>query len=73
MNHHLPDQKVLERAEPLPHRAPEPTYAPFMLALGVTMLFWGLTTSAVMSIGGLAIFVWALWMWIRDIAGDWRN
>ncbi|MGA2232172.1 MAG: hypothetical protein ABSH22_14845 [Tepidisphaeraceae bacterium] len=69
----LPNERVVEGAEALPQRAPEPTYAPFMLALGVTMLFWGLVTSPVMSTGGFAIFVWALWMWIRDIAQDWKN
>jgi hypothetical protein len=53
--------------------APRPTYAPFFLALGITMLFWGLATSPVMSAGGFAIFVWALWMWIREIARGWRN
>ena len=73
MAHDLPNERVLERAESLPRPAPEPTYAPFMLALGVTMLFWGLVTSPVMSSGGFVIFVWALWMWVRDIAQDWKK
>jgi hypothetical protein len=59
--------------EPQSRKAPEPTYAPFLLALGITMLFWGLATSPVMSAGGLGIFVWALWMWIAQIAQSWRN
>jgi hypothetical protein len=62
-----------EPAEPKPQKAPEPSYAPFLLALGITMLFWGLATSAVMSAGGFVIFVWAAWMWIRQIAQAWRN
>ena len=53
--------------------APKPTYAPFLLALGTTMLFWGLTTSPIMSAAGLGIFAWALGMWIRDIAHSWRT
>jgi hypothetical protein len=73
MNHDLPNEPAVERAEPLSHPTPEPTYAPFMLALGVIMLFWGLVTSPVMSAGGFAIFAWALWMWIRDIAQDWKK
>ena len=73
MNHDLPNDPAAERAESLSRPAPAPTYAPFMLALGVTMLFWGLVTSPVMSAGGFAIFVWALWMWIRDIAQDWKK
>jgi len=54
-------------------KAPKPSYAPFLLALGITMLFWGLATSPVMSGGGLVIFVWAVWTWIRQIAQGWRN
>lgn len=61
------------RPKPEAHHAPGPTYAPFMLALGCTMLFWGLTTSVVMSIGGLAIFAWAMGLWIRDIAASWSK
>jgi hypothetical protein len=53
--------------------ATQPSYAPFFLALGVTMLFWGAVTSPVMSIGGLALLVWALGMWISQIAKGWRN
>ena len=73
MKDDLPTERVLERAEALPQSAPQPTYAPFMLALGVTMLFWGLATSLIMSAGGFAIFVWALWMWMSDIAQDWKK
>ena len=50
-----------------------PTYAPFLLALGITMIFWGIVTSWVMSFGGLVLFVWALWLWIGAIAHGWRQ
>jgi hypothetical protein len=69
----FPDERAIGWAEPHPLRAPEPSYAPFLLALGITMVFWGLATSPVMSAGGFAVFAWALWMWIRDIAKAWRN
>jgi hypothetical protein len=64
--------------EPLPESgAPqatvEPTYAPFLLALGITMIFWGIATSPVMSIGGFVLFVSALWLWIGAIAQGWRK
>jgi hypothetical protein len=55
------------------HKPPRPTYAPFMLALGITMIFWGIDTSLIMSAGGLLIFIWAIGMWIREIALSWRN
>ena len=54
-------------------KTPQPTYAPFMLAVGVTMLFWGLATSPVMSAAGFVAIVWALWTWITEIANDWRS
>ena len=63
---------AVKSAEAEPRTAPKPSYAPFLLALGITMLFWGLATSPVMSLGGLAVFIWALWMWLRDIAQAWR-
>jgi hypothetical protein len=52
---------------------PEPSYAPFLLALGVTMVFWGVATSPVMSVAGIALFAWALWLWIAAIARGWRK
>ena len=54
--------------EPKTSTAPQPSYAPILLALGITMLFWGLVTSPIMSLGGLVIFVWGAWMWIRQIS-----
>jgi hypothetical protein len=69
----LPNEHTLEPGVPGPRNAPRPSYAPFMLALGITMLFWGLTTAPAMSAGGFVVFVWALWMWIRDIAQAWRT
>jgi hypothetical protein len=65
--------------EPVPEnpmekqKAPEPTYAPFMLAIGVTMVFWGLATSPIMSAVGFVVLACALWTWISEIAGDWRS
>ena len=51
----------------------EPTYAPFLLALGITMLFWGIVTSPVMSLGGFIVFVWGMFLWIGGIAQGWRK
>jgi hypothetical protein len=64
--------------EPLPgSRAPqasaEPSYAAFLLALGITMIFWGIVTSPVMSIGGFVLLVCGLWLWISAIAQAWRK
>jgi len=68
-----PTDRTLEESKPGSRSAPPPSYAPFLLALGITMLFWGMATSPVMSAGGLVLLVLALWMWISDIAKGWRN
>ena len=51
----------------------EPSYAPFVLALGITMVFWGVVTSPVMWIGGFVVFAWGLFLWISAIAQGWRK
>ena len=56
-----------------PQAPAEPSYAPFLLALGITMIFWGIVTSPVMSIGGLVLLVCGLWLWISAIAQGWRK
>ena len=59
---------------PPPTPAPaEPSYAPFLLALGITMIFWGVVTSPIMSIGGLVLLIWGLSLWISAIASGWRK
>jgi hypothetical protein len=68
-----PIEQAIESSEVRPNAAPKPSYAPFFLALGITMTFWGLVTSLVMSAGGFAVIAGALWLWIRDIAQAWRN
>jgi hypothetical protein len=68
----VPVEQAIETSEAQPP-TPKPSYAPFFLALGITMIFWGLATSLVMSAGGFAVFAGAIWLWIRDIAQAWRN
>jgi len=59
-------------SQPLPAVIPRPTPAPFLLALGVTLLFWSLAASPVLSVGGLGLIVWGLWSWIGGLRHDWR-
>jgi hypothetical protein len=66
-------EPAVERADPRPGAAPKPSYAPFLVALGITMAFWGLATSPVMSAGGFVVFAWGLGSWLRDVARSWRN
>lgn len=59
--------------EPLaPERLPRPTFFPAGLAMGTTLIFWGLITSWVILFGGAALFIAALAGWLREIRHE-RN
>ncbi len=52
----------------LPHgHIPRPTFFPAGLAMGVTFLFWGLITSWVVCVVGVALLLAALYGWILEI------
>jgi hypothetical protein len=54
--------------EPLPHETlPRPTYFPAGLAMGTTFIFWGLISSIVVFLVGVALFAAALAGWITEI------
>jgi hypothetical protein len=54
--------------EPLPaEHLPRPTYFPAGLAMGIAFLFWGLITSWVIVVVGLALFATSLAGWITEI------
>jgi hypothetical protein len=46
---------------------PRPTYFPAGLAMGITFIFWGLITSLVVFLVGLALFIASLAGWITEI------
>jgi hypothetical protein len=50
-----------------PEHLPRPTYFPAGLAMGITFLFWGLITSLVVFLVGLALFLASLAGWITEI------
>jgi hypothetical protein len=54
--------------EPLPdERLPRPTYFPAGLAMGTTLIFWGLLTGWVIFLAGIGLFIAALAGWISEI------
>ena len=54
--------------KPLPHEhLPRPTYFPAGLAMGITLIFWGLITSWVIFLAGIGLFIAALAGWISEI------
>jgi hypothetical protein len=56
-----------------PERLPEPTQWPAALALAVTLFFWGLVSSIIISAIGLGLFGWSITGWIRDICHERRH
>ncbi len=52
---------------PLPEKIPLPTYMPIALALGVTVLFWGLTSTYLLSLVGLLLIIISMYFWIGGI------
>ena len=67
----MPDeQSPISRPEwePLPaEHLPRPTYFPAGLAMGIAFLFWGLITSWVTIVVGLALFIASHAGWITEI------
>ena len=52
---------------------PEPTYWPFFLAFGISLMVWGILTSWLISLIGLIVFVIALGGWISDLYHELKN
>lgn len=52
---------------PQPEKIPERTYWPAILALGITFLFWGLISSAIVSVMGLVLLASSLAGWIGEL------
>ena len=67
----MPDEQspmAVPKWEPLPaEHLPRPTYFPAGLAMGIAFLFWGLITSWVVVVVGLALFIASLAGWITEI------
>jgi hypothetical protein len=54
--------------EPLPpEQLPRPTYCPAGMALGASLVFWGIITSWVILLVGLVLFTVMLGGWISEI------
>ncbi len=50
-----------------PEHLPEPTQWPPALALAVTLIFWGLVSSLIITAIGVLLFGLSVVGWIRDI------
>jgi hypothetical protein len=53
--------------QPRPATIPRPTAAPAAMAFGLTFFFWGLISSPVVLAAGIALVIFALAAWIREM------
>ena len=54
----------------LPSEIPSPTWTPAAVAFGVTLIFWGIVTSPLVSLAGLLVIGTALAVWIGEMCND---
>jgi len=64
------DKEIVGGAKPLPERLPPPTVWPATLALGATLLAFGVVTSWIMSAVGLGLFLLGAGGWFEDLRHD---
>jgi len=66
-------EQARERAgwnRPRPDHIPRPTYWPAAMALGITLLLWGIVTSPVLIAAGGLAFAVSLGGWIGEMRHD---
>jgi hypothetical protein len=56
--------------KPLPERLPRPTVWPATVALGVTLLAFGIVTHWLMSLAGLGLFILGTGGWFKDLRDE---
>jgi hypothetical protein len=54
----------------LPEKIPEPTWTPAAVAFGVTLVFWGMVTSPLISASGIVVIAIGLTFWIGDMCRE---
>jgi hypothetical protein len=57
-------------ARPLPERLPKPTVWPATVALGTTLLAFGVVTQWIISLAGLALFLLGAVGWFKDLRNE---
>jgi hypothetical protein len=63
----LPGDEAGNWNTPLPERTPPPTYAPAFLALGITLLLFGVVSSYVFSAAGFVLIVVSISKWTGEL------
>ena len=55
---------------PKPENIPSPTYWPFVLSLGATLMGLGVLTSNIISVTGIVLFILAIIKWIGALSSE---
>ncbi len=58
---------------PKPESIPPPTYWPFVLSLGVTLIGLGVLTSNIITATGTVLFILAIIKWIGELSSEYRK
>lgn len=56
--------------DPKPSIIPSPTYWPFILSVGATLMGLGVLTSNVITVAGSVLFVVAIIKWIGELSSE---
>jgi hypothetical protein len=57
---------------PKPESIPPPTYWPFILSLGATLMGLGVLTSHIISATGIVLFILAIIKWVGELCSEER-
>jgi hypothetical protein len=57
---------------PKPASIPPPTYWPFILSLGATLMGLGILTSYIISATGIVLFILAIIKWVGELCSEER-
>ena len=49
------------------HELPHETLSPITLAAGIALLGFGVLTTPLYSVAGIAVMAWAIWKWIGEM------
>ncbi len=55
---------------PKPAVIPSPTYWPFVLSLGATLMGLGVLTSYIISAAGIVLFILAIIKWVGELSSE---
>jgi hypothetical protein len=64
------NQGNIDEGKPRPERLPPPTFWPATLALGATLLAFGVVTSWIISVAGFGLFLLGAGGWLEDLRHD---